>query len=324
MKIKFTVIALILCLFMATMFLGCQPKGKDVVIPVYTPRAGGTAYIIGGGIADLINKEVAGVQMVVEATTGTEEIVKLVTERYNAGKEAFSVADAGGYYFAYKGGREYDKPHPHLRAVTYVHAADLYLVVRAESPIQSYADLKGKKVGVGSPGSAVEVVSNEVFEAHGVTRNDYQAEFLSYAEVVTGLTDKVIDAGVLAGAYPVAAYSELNATHKIRIVPVETEVIENLISKSPYYYLTSVEPDAYPGITEEVPIVGYGVLLETHENVDEEIVYNVVKNIFEHNDRLVEVHGAAREITLENALRSVGIPLHPGAERYFREQGVIK
>lgn len=324
MKIKSLMIILILCILTATISFGCQSKEKDVVIPVYTPRAGGTAYIIGGGIADLVNKEVPGVQMVVEATTGTEEIVKLLTERYNAGKEAFSVADAGGYYFAYKGEREYDKPHPHVRAVTYVHAADLYLVVRDESPIKTYADLKGKKVGVGSPGSAVEMVSNEVFEAHGIKRDDIQAEFLSYAEVVTGLTDKVIDAGVLAGAYPVASYSELNATHKVRIIPVDTKVVEDLISRSPYCYLTSVEPDAYPGITEGIPIVGYGVLLETHESVDEEIVYNVVKNIFEHNDRLVEVHGAAREITPENALRSVGIPLHPGAERYYRENGIIK
>ena len=293
------------------------------MLPIYTPRAGGTAYIIGGGIADLINKEVAGVSMVVEATTGTE-IIKLITERYNAGNAAFSVADAGGYYYAYIGGREYDKPHAHLRAVTYVHATDLYLVVREESPIQSYADLKGKKVGVGSPGSAVEMVSNEVFEAHGIKRNDYQAEFLSYAEVVTGLKDKIIDAGILAGAYPVAAYSELNATNKVRIVPVDPEIVEKFVAESPYYYFTSVKPDAYPGITEEVPILGFGVLMETHDQVDEELVYNIVKNIFEHNERLVEVHGAAREITLENALRSVGIPLHPGAERYYREQGIIK
>lgn len=301
---------------------GTEAAGDYGVVPIFTPRQGGTAYIIGGGIANLLSENVEGVQASVEATTGTQEMVQRLEERRQNGQPAFTVMDSAGTQAAYEGREPYETEYTELRALSFAHAADLYMVTRADSGIDSYADLEGKRVGVGGPGSPTNILSTQTMAAHGVEEGEYQAEFLGYEDVVNGLSNGSIDAGVLAGSYPVSAFTELGAQQDIQILPVDEEVLTSMVEENPYFYATEVEAGAYDDVSEDVPILGFGVILATHSEVPDDLVASVMETIFDNHDRLVQVHGAAAEMTPENAAQGVGIPFHPAAAEYLEEQGV--
>lgn len=292
------------------------------VVPIFTPRQGGTAYILGGGISNLVSEHVDGVQASVEATTGTQEMVQRLEDRRSTGQPAFTLMDSAGTQTAYEGKPPYEQEYTELRALTFAGASDLYMVTSADSGIDSYTDLEGKRVGVGGPGSPTNILSTQIMAAHGVEEGDYQAEFLGYEDVVDGLSNGSIDAGVLAGSFPVSAYSELAAQHDVRIVPVQDDVLEALLEESPYFYDTVVEAGSYNGVEEDVRVLGFGTLVATHSETPDELVTDFMKVIFEQHEELVQVHGSAKDITLENATRGIGIPFHPAAEEYLKAEGV--
>ena len=294
------------------------------VIPIYTPGAGGTAYFLGGGIASILNKYIPDVQMMVEATGGTTPTVKFIGEKFGKKQEVFGISTSDGIYYGYTGQKPFDKPFPMLRGITFLYGARSYLVVPAKSPINSYYDLKGKRVGVGAAGSGISEINMKLIEAHGLTTEMYRRLWLGYSEVVEGIKDGSIDAGFLAGAYPIPAYRELSFVKDVRIVPADEAILEKMIKGSPYFYKGLVKPGSYKGIDKDVPIIGYGIIFETHSDVDAGLVYSILKVLFEHKPELEVVHPSAKEMTHETALFSIAIPLHQGAERYFKEVGVLK
>jgi TRAP transporter TAXI family solute receptor len=307
-------------------FLGFSPNSfaQKKVIPIYTPGAGGTAYILGGGIASILNKYIPEVQMMVEATGGTTPTVKFLGEKFSKKQEAYGISTSDGIYYGYAGQKPFDKPFPMLRGVTFLYGARLYMVVRAKSPINTYYDLKGKRVGVGAAGSGFSEISMKLIEAHGLTTEMYKRLWLGYTEVVEGVKDGSIDAGVLAGAYPLPAYRELSLVKDVRILPADEAVLEKVIKGSPYFYKSIVRVGSYKGIDKDVPILACGIILETHSEADPTLVYNMLKVLFDHKRDLEAIHPSAKEMTFESALFSIAIPLHPGAEKYFKEVGVIK
>jgi len=294
------------------------------VIPIYTPGAGGTAYILGGGMASILNKYIPNVQMMVEAVGGTTPTVKFIGEKFEKKQEVFGISTSDGIYYGYTGQKPFDKPFPMLRGVTFLYGARSYLVVPAKSPINSYYDLKEKRVGVGAAGSGISEINMKLVEAHGIKVEMYKRLWLGYMEVVQGIKDGSIDAGFLAGAYPIPAYRELSLVKDVRIIPADEVVLEKIIKGSPYFFKAMVKAGSYKGVDKDIPILGYGIILETHSAVDAELVYNILKVLFEHREELVAVHPSAKEMTYESALFSIAIPLHPGAEKYFKEVGVLK
>jgi len=292
------------------------------IVPMLTPRQGGTGYIVGGGLANLISKHVEGAQASVVATTGTQEMAQRLGERHSSGSPAFAYTESSGLKSAFEGTGPYEQEYEGLRALTFAGAADLYMVTTQDSGIDSYEDLAGKTLGIGGPGSPTNLLTLEIMAAHGVEEGEFEGVFLGYEDVIDGLSNGSIDGGVLAGSFPVAAYSELAAQHDVKILPLDEAVRETLLEERPYFVESTVEAGAYNGVEKDIPVLGFATVIATHAKTPDKLVTEVMKVIFERNDELSMVHGSAKQITFDSALDGIGIPLHPAAKQYLEDNGV--
>jgi len=300
-------------------------EAASELIPFYTPPAGGGAYILGAGIVSVTNKYLPEVKLVHEACTGTMDIVRRMMMRESQKKEAFGVFGTVDSWRALKGEGEYSgKPFTGLRAVVFVLPTDLYFVVPANSPIKSYADAKGKRVAVGGPGSTVANTALFLLEQNGVKKEDFKPYYFVYRETVEGIQDGSLDGGFLAGGYPIAAYTELSIQHQVRIIPLDEKFLTKITMDHPYYYRTVVKAKAYRGVEQDTPILGFTTAVFTHSGVSIDIVYKLLKNLFDHKTDYYSIHTSAKEMTVESATKGIPLPFHPGAEKYLKEIGAMK
>jgi TRAP transporter TAXI family solute receptor len=305
------------------LFASSALSAPKTVIPIYTPGSGGTAYLIGGAIATIMNKYIPEVQMMVEATGGTAAMSRLLGEKAEKNQPAFGIGDSKFFYMAYKGLPPFTKALP-IQGVTFAHGASLCLVVPKNSPIKSYADLKGKRVGVGAAGSGTSQISVSLIDAFGITTKMYKVLWLGYNEVSEGIKDGSIDAGFISGTYPIPALQELAFEKDVRIVPVDEAILKKVLDENPYFYGESLKPGAYKGVTQNTPILVFGSVLVTHNKVDADLVYKITKTIYEHRDEIQAIAPQVRDMHLKNALLTIANPFNPGAIKYFKETGVMK
>ena len=311
-------------LLLATFFapLGA---GAAELVPVYTPPAGGTYFVLGAGMVTVNNRYSQDVKFVQEATTGTMDIVRRMVQRAGESKPAFGLYGSPDAWNAYKGQGDYvGKPFGTLRAVVSGPGTDVYLVVPASSPIKSYADAKGKRLGMGGPGSTPANTAQFLLDQHGVTKKDFKPYYYTYKETSEGIQDGSLDGGFLAGSYPVAAMTELSSRTDIRIVPVDDAVLKKVLPEYPYYYRNVVKPKAYKGVEQDTPVMGFGGGVWTYESVGDDLVYQFVKNLFEHKEDFYSIHPAAKWMTPQTAMFGASVPFHPGALKYFKEIGVAR
>ena len=316
---------LVLYIFAASLWT-VPASAVQELVPYYTPPAGGGAYILAAGMVSVSNKYMAGgVKLVHEATTGTMEEVRRLMLAYSQKKDALATFGAADGWKAYKGKDEYEgKGFPNLRAITFDQFVDLYLVVPANSPIKSYADLKGKRLGMGGPGSSVNVTALLTMEYYGITKKDFKPYYFVYKETIEGISDGSLDGGFLAGGYPMASYLELSTTHNVRIVPVEDAIAKKIIADHPGYYQSVVKAKIYKGLEQDTPILGFTGAVWTHAGSRTELIYGFLKNLFEHKEEYYTVHRDAKALTVENATKTISVPFHPGAEKYLKEIGAMK
>jgi len=294
------------------------------VITIYTSGVGGTAYIVGGGIGKVLNKYLPDHQAVVEATGGTIATVRFLAEKYEKKQDGLGVSDSQGLYLAYTGKPPFTQRYEIIRAITFIYGSGVNLVVSKSSSIKSYTDLKGKTVAIGPAGSGLATMSVDLIAAHGIQKNMYKAIYLAFNEIPEGIQDGSIDAGFIAGAYPVPALRELSTVKAIRIIPVDEKVLKKMLAESPFFFADTLKPGAYNGVEKETPIMLFGIPLETHSGCDPGLIYTITKVLFEHRDELIEVDPVAKEMTLKNVTKSIAFPFHPGAEKYFKEVGAFK
>ncbi len=318
-------ICMIFVLLVGVTLMSLSPAKAAELVPFITPPAGGGAYIIGAGVITVTNKYIPDVKLVHEAATGTMDIARRMQAREAAKKDAFSIFGTVDAWNAYKGNNEYKgKPLTSLRMVVAVNGTDVYFVVPANSPIKSYADAKGKRIGMGGPGSTVANTAQFLFDQHGVTRKDFKPYYYTYKETVEGIQDGSLDGGILAGGYPISAYSELSTQKAVRIVPVDEAMLKKIVAEHPYYYRNVVKAKSYKGLEQDTPIMGFAGGLWALSSVNPDYVYKMIKNLFDHKEEFYAIHSAAKEITLQNALTGLSVPLHPGAEKYYKEKGLLK
>jgi uncharacterized protein len=312
--------------FFALVVLFSSPvQAAQELVPMVTPPAGGGAYIIGAGLIGVSNKYIQDTKLVHEAATGTMDIVRRMQAREVAKKDVLGIFGAVDAWNASKGNNEYKaKPFSTLRMVVFIMGTDLYLAVPANSPIKSYADVKGKRIGMGGPGSTVANTAHFLLEQNGVTKKDFKPYYYTYKETVEGIQDGSLDGGFLAGGYPIAAYNELSTQRNTRIVPIDEAMLKKITAEHPYYYRTVVKAKAYKGLDQDTTIMGFTTALWTHAGVSSDYIYKFLKNLFEHKDEYYSIHVSAKELTAESALKGLSVPLHPGAEKYFKEAGILK
>ena len=315
----------VLGVFLAATMLFSLPALAADLLPMVTPPAGGGAYIIGAGLISVSNKYIQDTKLVHEAATGTMDIVRRMQAREAAKKDVFGIFGTVDAWNAYKGNNEYKgKPFTNIRMVSYIMPTDLYLAVPVDSSIKSYADAKGKRIGMGGPGSTVANTGHFLLELYGVTKKDFKPYYYTYKEIVEGIQDGSLDGAFVAGGYPIAAYNELATQRNMRIVPVDETMIKKVLADHPYYYRTVVKAKSYKGLEQDTAVMGFTTGLFTHADVNSEYVYNFLKNLFDHREEYYGIHVAAKALTPESALKGLSVPLHPAAEKYFKEAGILK
>ncbi len=216
------------------------------------------------------------------------------------------------------------KPVNRLRSVFSLHPETVMLVTRRAANIQSVADLRGKRVNVGNPGSGQRGNAEDILRLHGIDpKKDLVASEWQQHEASNAIIDGKIDAFFYTAGNPSKAILEPSDKTVLRLIPLDSEEILTFVSGKTYYMMSEVPADTYTGIDSPVPTYGVRANLMSSSLTPAEIVYDVVRIVFEHLDELRTVHPALKELTPNIMLSALSAPLHPGAERYYRERGWI-
>ncbi len=298
-----------------------QAQTKSIRISIATGGTGGVYYPLGGGMANVISKNIPNVEATAEVTSASVDNCKLI----QAGKAdlALIMADVG--YDALKGMEKFKASGPiPVRTVVVPYSNHMHFVTIEGSGIKSMKDLKGKRVSTGSPGSGTEVKAMRVLESFGINgEKDIKRERLGVAESAGALKDRKIDAFAWDGGLPTAAVLDLAATPGVKIkVLSNAEHLSFLNQKyGPVYFKLLIPKAIYPGMEADAEVVGVANLLICHEKMDPGLAYNITKVLLEHQPELVAVHKEAQHLTLATATVGSPVPFHPGAIKYFQEKG---
>jgi TRAP transporter TAXI family solute receptor len=291
-------------------------------ISIGTGGTGGVYYPMGGGIAAVLSKYVPGMQATAEVTGGSVDNLKLIA----TGKPyvGFSMTDAA--QDAYKGEDKFKGTKVPLRTLMVLYPNRMHVVTVEGTGITKFADLKGKRVSTGSPGSATEVMAFRLIEAAGLDKDkDLKRERLGVAESVNAMKDRKIDAFFWVGGLPTAAVTDLANTPGTRIKMIDhADLVAAMNAKWGDLYVQDLIPkDTYKGMDADNRQATVMNILVANENMDEKTAYTIVKTIFDKRDDIVAVHKEAANFKLENQKASATpVPFHPGALKYFAEKGV--
>jgi len=301
---------------------GAVQAQEKYSLSIATGGTGGVYYPLGGGLANLLSKYVPGLQATAEVTGGSIDNLKLIA----TGKPyiAFSMADAG--QDAYRGEDKFKGTKVPLRTLMVLYPNRMHVVTIEGTGITKLANLKGKRVSTGSPGSATEVMGFRVIEAAGLDKDrDMKRERLGVAESVNAIKDRKIDAFFWVGGLPTAAVTDLANTPGVKIKMIDhADTVAAMNKKYGPLYIEDIIPKAtYRGMDADNRQATVWNILVSHKNLSDQTAYNVVKTIFDKRDDLIAVHKEAQNFRLENQKAAASpIPFHPGAAKYFAERGV--
>jgi TRAP transporter TAXI family solute receptor len=292
-------------------------------VSVGTGGVTGVYYPVGGAICRLMNqnRREHGIRCSVESTGGSVFNVNAI----KAGDLEFGIVQSDVQYNAYNGLANFADTgaHENLRAVFSLHAEPLTVVARADSGISTFDDLKGKRVNIGNPGSGQRALMDLLIAEKGWTNADFAvAAELAPAEQSSALCDNNIDAFAYTVGHPAGAIQEATTTCDSVIIPVEGEVVDKLVEENPYYFKATIPGGMYRGNPEDIPTFGVGATAVTSADVPEEVVYQFVKAVFDNFDAFKGLHPALANLEPEQMVtQGLSAPLHPGAEKYYREKG---
>lgn len=290
-------------------------------LSIATGGTGGVYYPLGGGLAALISKHIPATEATAEVTTASVDNMKLL----HTGKVALALTLPDTAWDAYQGAMKGLKEKVAVRSLVALYSNYMHIVALEGSGIKSVADLKGKRVSTGAPGSGTEVKGLRVLEAYGLSPKDLKSqERLGVGESAGALKDRKIDAFIWDGGLPTAAVLDLAATPGIKIhIVSHGDAIPKMVSKyGPFYFAGVIPKGTYAGVEQEVSVAVATNLLVAHERMEESLAYQITKLVLERTPDLVAVHKAASEITLKSAAVGSPVPFHPGALRYYKEKGI--
>ncbi len=321
-------ISLLICtLFLAGLIFSGQALSADrIFFGIATGGTGGTYYPLGGMLAQMISNKVVidGKKLSATAETGNASVANSTLLARQGIESAFAAADI--LDAAYKGIKQFKgKNLKNIRALGALYPETVQLVVRANSGINTFTDLKGKSISSGSPGSGQWQLLGDLLAAHGMDRKiDISEDYSSFSQSVEKIKDGNLDASLITAGSPTASVLELANHHDIKIIPLTGAPIKKLQEVQPYYADAILPANTYKGQTKDVKTIAVRAIWATHDKLDNATAYAVVKALYENTDTLAKVHVKGKEISLAKALESISIPLHPGAEKYYREKGLIK
>jgi uncharacterized protein len=288
-------------------------------ISVATGGMGGVYFVIGGGIASMLTKY-AGVEAAAEVTAASVDNCKLIAAKKS--DLGLIMGDTG--YDAFKGlGNFKGKPLP-LRTVCVLYPNLMHVVTVEGKGVKKVADLKGKRVSTGAPGSGTEVKALRVLEAAGINHEkDIKKDRLGASESAGAMKDGKIDAYFWDGGVPTSSVLDLAASPGVKMVLIShEELIPKMVEKyGPVYYKSVIPKKVYTGIEYDTHVAAVGNLLMCSKDMDDKLAYDVAKTVFEHLKELVAIHKEAMNINLNDGAGNKAVPYHPGAAKYFKEKG---
>jgi TRAP transporter TAXI family solute receptor len=306
----------------AALIAGGAVAQQQRAISIATGGTGGVYYPMGGGLANVLSKHVPGIQATAEVTGGSVDNLKLI----NSGQSelAFTMVDAA--LDALKGQDKFKGTQVPVRTLMVLYPNRMHVVTVDGTGIEKMADLKGKRVSTGSPGSATEVMAFRVIEAAGLDRDkDLTRERLGVAESVNALKDRKIDAFFWVGGLPTSAVTDLGATPGVKIKMIDhAEAVDKMNEKHGQLYSKGViNSGVYPGQDKDNHIAVVWNILVANANMPDDVAYTIVKTIFDKKPELVAVHREAENFVLDTQkTENTPIPWHPGAVKYLKEKGV--
>src|SRR6476660_8134515 len=293
-----------------------------IAIAIATGGTGGVYYPLGGGMANILTKYVPGYAATARVTGGSVDNLKLIGSKQS--EVAMVMVDAA--LDALKGDDKFKGNPVDVRTLMVLYPNRMHVVSIEGKGIEKMADLKGKRVSTGSPGSATEVMAFRVIEAAGLDKDkDMRRERLGVAESVNALKDRKIDAFFWVGGLPTAAVTDLGATPNVKIKMIDhADMVDKMNAKYNNLYTTGVIPaKMYPGQDKDNAIAVVQNILVANAKMSDKVAYDIVKTFIERRDELVAVHAEAESIKLENqSPKNSPIPWHPGAVKYFSENGL--
>lgn len=314
MKKRLSILLVVILLFTIT---ACSKPQTNLILA--TGGTSGTYYPFGGAMAQIFNSKIENMNVTAQATGASVENCKLLGK--NEAELAILQNDMLDY--AYNGTEAFTEGKiENLRGIAKLYPEIIQIV--AVEGIESVKDLADKNVSVGAPGSGVEANARQILEAANLTYDDMSESYLSFAESADAYKDKHIDAFFVTSGIPNASIQDISAMNPVSLVSLTDEAISALIEKYPFFVEYTIPANTYNGQTKDVKTVAVLATLATNAEASEDVIYNITKALFENQPELATAHAKGAELKLKEAVDGISIPLHPGAEKYFKEAGVLK
>ena len=293
---------------------------QEQKLSIATGGTGGVLYVMGGGVANLLTKNLSNAKVTAEATAAAVDNCKLIDAR--KADLGFSPGDV--LYDSYTGQDKFKSKVP-LRTLLNPYSNYIHFVASESSGIKTLSDLRGKRVSLGAPGSGTEVKAARILESIGIDpAKDIKRDRLSVAESAAAIKDRKIDAFCWSGGLPTAAIMDMGVTPGVRIRILDMkEIVPRMSEKfGPVYFAGVIPKGTYPGVDYDVNTAAMVVSIFCHEKMEEGLAYQITRLVIEKKSELVLVHKEAEHISLEKSAIGSPVPYHPGAIRYFKEKGV--
>jgi TRAP transporter TAXI family solute receptor len=298
---------------------GSSTTGQRQFVTIGTAPAGGAFAPVGNAIANVVDSNKGELNWVVspQGTKGTQENIR----KLESSEVEFAMANAAISYFATKGEGAWKKPYE-VRAVATLAPNVGVFVTTKSSGIKTVADLKGKRVVLGPAGAGFDYFLKPLLSVHGVSYEDLTVLNGNYFSAGDMIADGKADAAFMGGAIPIPAVTQLCASQDVVFVKLADDAADQL-KEYPFYFPVTVKADAYSDLDEDLTGINVGNMhLLTHANVDEDVVYNLTKLMYENRDQIAEKHPAGKAINPKNVVRDTGTPFHSGAIKFYKEAGI--
>lgn len=279
----------------------------------------GTYYAVGGVLSTVLNPVLTRSSITVASTGASKANIQMIDD----GDAQLGIVQNDVMYYAYTGTDLFESDG---KIDTFNSIAGLYdetvQIVTCDPSIQSVADLKGKSVSVGDAGSGVEFNAKQILEAYDLSFDDIEKQNLSFGDSADSLKDGKIDAAFVVAGAPTTAVVDLATTKDVNLVQLDEEHIQKLQDKYDFYTETVIPADTYKGLSEDATTVSVRATIIASTDIDEDTIYEFTKALFDNQEDLAAGHDKFKNLNLEDAVKGISVPFHPGAKKYFEEQGV--
>lgn len=294
-----------------------KPAAKQQFVNIATGGTAGTYYPIGGAMAEILNKNIPGVNASAQSTGASVANVNLLA----TGKVDLAFVQNDIAYYALNGTEMFkDKKVANLKGIATLYPETVQIITLQSSGIKKLAEAKGKRVAVGAAGSGVEANARQVLEANGITYSDIKVQYLSFAEAAGALKDGNVDIAFVTAGIPTAAIQDISTQNPVALLSVDAQQADGLIKKYPFYTKQVIPAKTYPGQEQDINTVAVKAMLVGTDKMSDDLSYNIAKALYTNTDRLKSSHAIAKNISKATATEGMSLPMAAGADKYFKEK----